>query len=123
MIRRALSNLLSNAIRHTPPGGAVSVVIGRRRAGTTTVRVRNPGPDIPVEHLPHIFERFYRVAPVHRRQGDGAGLGSAIAKACVEAHGGAIAAASGGGITCFEVVLPDKSTPSEGQHDTTVISG
>ena len=91
MIRRAISNLLSNAIRHTPRGGAIKV--GIRDLGNDGVRiaVENPGAAIPSEHLARLFDRFYRVDSCRQRGGEGAGLGLAITKSIVEAHGGTIA--------------------------------
>ena len=65
MIQRAISNLVSNAVRHTPQGGRIDVRIGER-AGHTEVRVSNDGPGIPPEYLPHLFERFYRPGAGHR---------------------------------------------------------
>ncbi len=106
MLQRAVSNLLSNALRHTPRGGTVRV---RLSEGDRKVRiaVENPGPGIPPEHLPRVFDRFYRVDPA-RREGTGehTGLGLAITKSLVEAHGGEIRVASGNGLTRFEIDLP-----------------
>ncbi|MDR1710048.1 MAG: heavy metal sensor histidine kinase [Candidatus Accumulibacter sp.] len=101
MIRRAVGNLLSNAIRHAPPGGRVAVSIRRAEAGRLTIEVLNTGAPIPPEHLPRLFDRFYRVAP--SRPGDGAhtGLGLAIVKSIAEAHGGAVTVASENGETRF----------------------
>lgn len=105
MIRRALSNLLSNAIRHTPEGGAVRVSVSL--AGDDGVlRVENPGSVISPEHLPHLFDRFYRPDASRRRSGQGAGLGLAIVKSIVEAHGGSIIASSSENIIMFEMTLP-----------------
>lgn len=106
MIQRALSNLLSNAIRFTPAGKAVAVAISEG-AGETQVAVTNPGPEIPAEHLSRIFERLYRIDPA-RREGESehAGLGLAITKSIVELHGGSIRAASYEGETTFTVALP-----------------
>jgi len=105
MIRRALSNLLSNAIRYTPAGGAVTATFG---VESTNVRVsiQNPGPPIPAEHIVHIFERFYRPDASRKRSGEGAGLGLAIAKSIVEAHGGKISAGSTAKATVFAILLP-----------------
>ena len=104
MLRRALGNLLSNAIRHTGPGASVRVIIKTTTQGETCVSVENPGQDIPREHLPRLFDRFYRVDPA--RQEGGTGLGLAIVKSIVEAHGGRIQATSSGGITRFQLYFP-----------------
>jgi len=106
MLRRALGNLLSNAVAHTAPGGTVSVGIARDDAGRVTIRVENPGEPIPEEHLPRLFDRFYRVDPARQRSSGGAGLGLAITKSIVEAHGGTISAESAGGATSFRITLP-----------------
>lgn len=105
MLRRALSNLLSNAIRHTPRGYDVQVSM-RRHADTVTLAVENPGPAIPAEHLHKLFDRFYRVDPSRQRNGDGTGLGLAICKSIVEAHGGTISVSSDDKRTHFEINLP-----------------
>lgn len=111
MIQRALSNLLSNAIRFTPPGKAVIVAISQD-ADRATVKVENPGEPIPAEHLGKIFERLYRIDP-SRREGDSdhAGLGLAITKSIVELHGGSIGAESVEGRTCFTLALPHAGMP------------
>ena len=87
---RVLSNLVSNAIRHTPPGGSVSILATRQKQAVL-ISVEDTGEGIPPADLPHIFDRFYR-ADKSRTDADGAssGLGLAIAKALVEAHGGRI---------------------------------
>lgn len=105
MIRRALSNLLSNAIRHTPTGKTVAVRI-EGDARHARVVMANPGPRIPAQHLPHLFERFYRPDASRRRAGEGAGLGLAIAKSILDAHGGRITVSSTERQTVFEVRLP-----------------
>ena len=85
---RALLNLIQNAIRHTPADG--SVVVGARCVGTTVeLEVRDTGEGIEVDDLPRIFDRFYRGDPARTREA-GAGLGLAIARGIVEAHGGMI---------------------------------
>ena len=103
MIRRALSNLISNAIRHTPRGGSVG--IGMADAGEEAIRisVENPGDDIAPGHLPRLFDRFYRADPSRHRGSEGAGLGLAITKSIIEAHGGSISVFSAAGKTRFEV--------------------
>lgn len=105
MLRRALSNLISNAIRHTPPGQTVQISLAGH-GDTVTVAVENPGTDIPAEHLPRLFDRFYRVDPSRQRKGDGAGLGLAIVKSIIDAHGGSIKVASANQATRFQLTLP-----------------
>lgn len=106
MIQRALSNLLSNAIRFTPEGMAVTVTVDEDTDGAK-VAVANPGPGISAEHLPRIFDRLYRVDS-SRREGytDNVGLGLAITKSIIEMHGGIIRAESEKGQTCFTITLP-----------------
>jgi two-component system heavy metal sensor histidine kinase CusS len=106
MIRRALSNLFSNAIRHTPRDGAVKVLIDRRKSGETRLSVENPGENIEPEHLPRLFDRFYRVDPSRQKASEGAGLGLAITKSIVDAHKGTIQAFSSNGSTRFAITFP-----------------
>ena len=105
MLRRALANLVSNALRHTAVGGSVTIAI-EREGDTVRVAVSNPGTPIPPEHLPRLFERFHRVDPARARHGEGAGLGLAITRSIVEAHGGRVGVASAHGITVFTLSLP-----------------
>ncbi len=112
MIRRALSNLLSNAIRHTPSGETVLVQLEKMAAhapSTVKVLIQNPGPAIPSEHLPRLFERFYRPDASRQRSGEGAGLGLAIAKSIIEAHGGTITVSSNDAATAFEILFPGQN--------------
>lgn len=104
MLRRALSNLLSNAVRYTSAGRKITVSL-QNRGLNVLVRVANPGPAITGEHLPHLFDRFYRVDPSRQRNGDGAGLGLAIVKSIVEAHGGTVSASCVDGLIAFDVLL------------------
>ena len=106
MVRRALSNLLSNAIRHTPRDGAVRIHIDRHDSGAIQLTVENPGEDIEPEHLPRLFDRFYRVDSSRQKASEGAGLGLAITKSIVEAHQGTIQAYSSNGSTRFTIVFP-----------------
>lgn len=101
-----VTNFLGNAIRHAPEGSTVSVATGVT-ADRAWVRVADPGPGIAEEHLPHLFERFYRADPSRQRGSGGAGLGLAICKAIAEAHGGSIQVESqpGAGST-FTLLLP-----------------
>lgn len=88
-IERVLANLISNALRHTPAGGTITVEASRRDDGVL-VEVRDTGEGIVSEDLAHIFERFYRGEKSRSRATGGSGLGLAIAKGIVEAHGGEI---------------------------------
>ena len=109
MLRRALSNLLSNALRHTPTGGRVLIRLDSSGEGRALLSVQNPGPEIPAEHLPRIFDRFYRIDPSRQRQSEGAGLGLAIVKSIVEAHEGDINVTSERDVTRFTISLPSMS--------------
>lgn len=106
MLRRALSNLLSNAIRHTPAGGRIDVGARDLNPSLVSLTVENTGDDIAAEHLPRLFDRFYRVAPSRQRSGEGAGLGLAITRSIARAHGGDALVRSADGITSFELRLP-----------------
>lgn len=91
-LRQILGNLVDNAVRHTPQGQVT--LFSRRHEHGVIVGVRDSGIGIPAEHLPRIFERFYRVDPGRAREEGGTGLGLAIVKHLVEAHGGRIKAVS-----------------------------
>jgi signal transduction histidine kinase len=107
-LSQVLHNLLANALRHTPGGGAITLGAAPEN-GALRLTVADTGEGIPAEHLPHIFDRFYRADPARSRDRGGAGLGLAIARAIVEAHGGAIEAASAGAPgqgTTFTIRLP-----------------
>lgn len=108
LIRRALSNLLSNAIRHTPSGEKVRVRLACEDSHVS-IAVINPGDTISASHLARLFERFYRVDPSRQRHSDGAGLGLAIAQSIIESHGGQIEARSNGGITTFTCIFPSRA--------------
>ncbi len=116
MLQRALGNLLSNAIRHTASGETVRVELLTLNEGEVSIVVENPGTGIPPEHLPKLFDRFYRVDPSRHRNGSGAGLGLAIVKSIVEAHGGTIDVISTAGRTRFHILLPRSSTPATHIH-------
>jgi signal transduction histidine kinase len=104
LIERVLENLLTNALRHTPPGGSVEVTVGHTD-GQVTVRVEDTGSGIPDQDLPHIFERSYQ--PASERQSEGAGLGLAIVQRILELHGSRIAARNrerSGSVFSFELL-------------------
>lgn len=92
-LRQAFTNLFDNALRHTPAGGTIRVAAETSSDGVT-VSVSDSGNGIPAEHLPRIFERFYRVDQGRARHQGGTGLGLAIVKHLVEAHGGRVEAES-----------------------------
>ncbi len=104
---QVLGNLLDNALRHTPGGGRVEVTAGHRHE-LLVIEVTDTGDGIAAEHLPHLFERFYRVDAARDRAHGGAGIGLAIAKALVEAQRGHITARSDGPGTgsTFTIALP-----------------
>jgi two-component system, OmpR family, phosphate regulon sensor histidine kinase PhoR len=95
-LRQALGNLIENAVRYTPNGGTITI-FSRLEDHGVSVGVRDTGAGIPSEHLPRIFERFYRVDPARSRAAGGTGLGLAIVKHLVEAHGGRVRAESQAG--------------------------
>jgi len=86
---QVVGNLLDNALRHTPEGGQIAVRAARR-GGDVVITVADTGPGVPPEHLPHLFERFWRGEPSRSRRTGGSGLGLAIARRIVEAHDGRI---------------------------------
>lgn len=107
MLRRAINNLLSNAIRHTPRDGRVAVQIDDSKVSSVGLVVENNGESIPAEHLPRLFDRFYRVDPSRQRESEGAGLGLAITQSILQAHGGSIQVFSDQQMTRFELRLPE----------------
>jgi signal transduction histidine kinase len=108
-IGRVLNNLIGNAIQHTPKGGKVRVAVGRVPIGVR-VEVADSGEGISEEDLPYIFDRFYRGEKSRSRATGGAGLGLAIARGIVAAHGGTIAVESlPGEGTRFFFTLPDQT--------------
>ncbi|AZE54009.1 Copper sensory histidine kinase CusS [Pseudomonas synxantha] len=103
MLRRALSNLLDNALRFTPPGGEIRV----RMDEGVTLAIENTGDGIPARLLPQLFDRFYRADPSRRAgSSEHAGLGLAITQSIVRAHGGRIFCESQAGWTRFVIELP-----------------
>lgn len=107
---QVLGNLLDNALRHTPAGGTVTLSC-RRIEDWVELRVADTGDGVGAEHLPHLFDRFYRADTSRDRRQGGSGIGLAIAKALVEAHGGGVSVTSAGvgRGTTFTVRLPGES--------------
>ena len=92
-IQQTLAILIGNALRHTPPAGSIGVTL-RRANAQAVIEVADSGAGIPLNDLPHVFERFYRADKSRSRESGGSGLGLTIARSIVQAHGGSISAAS-----------------------------
>jgi signal transduction histidine kinase len=108
LLRQLVVNVLQNAVQHTPPGGAVTVVLCRE-AGVIRIRIRDTGAGIAAGDQARIFDRFVQLDPA--RRGRGAGLGLPIARWIAEAHGGTLVLESGGpGGTTFCITLPEPGT-------------
>ncbi|MBN4865560.1 MULTISPECIES: Cu(+)/Ag(+) sensor histidine kinase [Providencia] len=105
MLRRAITNLISNAIRYTPKGDSVSINISNIKNGIELI-ISNPGVKIPEEHLPKLFDRFYRVDKSRQRKNEGSGIGLAIVKSIILAHKGYITVSSDDYSTRFTLILP-----------------
>ena len=93
-ILQVMSNLLENALVHTPDGGSVTISVERAGDDRVRLEVTDTGRGIPPDQLPHVFEQFYRVDPSRSRDTGGAGLGLTIVKRLVDAHGGRVGAES-----------------------------
>ncbi|RPF28227.1 histidine kinase [Georgenia muralis] len=113
---QVLTNLLDNALRHTPHGGSVRL-LARQDGSAVVIVVSDSGEGIPDEHLPHLFERFYRVDTARDRAHGGSGVGLAIVRAIVQAHDGAVTATSDGPGTgsTFTVTLPVRGSVTAGR--------
>lgn len=116
-LAQVIHNLLDNALQHTPPGGRISLAArsvleavgkpGRQRGGVAEITVSDTGAGIPAEDLSRVFERFYRGDKSRTKEGKGAGLGLAIAREIILAHGGDIKAETVVGLgTKFTITLP-----------------
>ena len=121
-LRQVADNLLTNAVRHTPPGGPVEVRV-RVEYGAVVVEVADRGPGIPLAEQAHIFEPFHRADPSRARQTGGVGLGLAIVAAIVRAHGGVVGVDSDGehGST-FWVRIPSRAAVSSPTESTAASS-
>jgi signal transduction histidine kinase len=108
-ISQILTNLFDNAVRYTPAGGRI-IFCSKRDGAGVAISVSDNGSGIPKEHLPRIFERFYRSDASRSREEGGTGLGLAIVKHLVEAHGGRVSAESGRGAgTTIRCWFPDET--------------
>ena len=105
MMRRAISNLLSNAIRHTNNNQPISINIEVMQSKQIKLTIGNPAEHMSQENLSRIFDRFYRVDPSRQRNSEGSGLGLAITKSIIESHGGKISAESNNGIIRLEIII------------------
>ena len=105
MLRRALGNLVSNAVRHAHPNTSVSVTIQGGPEGVV-IRVENTGDVIPFEYLERVFERFFRADASRQNRSEGTGLGLAITQSIVIAHGGTLSVESSSARTVFLVQFP-----------------
>ncbi|XKM13291.1 heavy metal sensor histidine kinase [Orbaceae bacterium ac157xtp] len=106
MMSRAISNLLSNAIRYTPENKDIIVTLKQLNKNNILIVIANPGKKIDAYHLPHLFERFYRTDESRQRNGEGAGIGLAIVKSIIESHKGDITVESDEISTRFIITLP-----------------
>jgi len=105
LLRRAVTNLVDNALRHAPAGSAVDIRVAAGSAATT-IRVGNGGAGIPPEALPHVFGRFYRGDPARSNSSSSAGLGLAIVDTIMRLHGGSVSVRSLPGETVLELSFP-----------------
>jgi signal transduction histidine kinase len=115
-LEQAIQNLAANALRHTPEGGTI-MLSSERAGGQIRLSVRDTGPGITPEQLPHIFDRFYK-GDASRKSGSGSGLGLSIVKAIVERHGGTITARNENGAV-FEIRLPAADMNHDERDETT----
>ena len=104
-VEQAIENLVANALRHTPAGGTITLR-AMQADGVATLSVSDTGSGIAPDHLPFVFERFYKADSARAADSTGSGLGLSITKAIVERHGGTIGATSQPGQTTFTIVLP-----------------
>jgi two-component system, OmpR family, phosphate regulon sensor histidine kinase PhoR len=106
-LRRIVENLVDNAVKYTPEGGTVGVTLRAAGDGGALIEIRDDGPGIPAEHLPRLFERFYRVDKARSREIGGTGLGLAIVKHLAESIGAKVAVESEPGQGArFTLMLP-----------------
>ncbi len=120
LLEQVFTNLVQNAVAYTPAGGSVQVKM-RRQGQTAVVTVADTGPGIGPEHLPHLFDRYYRVDSARTRSSGGFGLGLAIVQTIVQAHGGSVTVNSSMGTgTTFTIILPLNAAVVSNQQQGTV---
>ena len=105
LLRRALANLIANALRYGATGTEVRVSC-ERTADSVMITVENSGEPIAAEHLPRLFDRFYRCDPSRAQPGDSGGLGLAIVRSIMQLHGGEVRVTSDASVTCFSLSFP-----------------
>ena len=115
LLQRALGNLLANAVRHARPG--TTVRLSRHDDGAfVRLCVRNEGDTIAPEHLPRLFDRFFRIDPARTEPGDSGGLGLAIVQSIMTLVNGKVSASSGDGMTTFTLSFPNSGTVQLDSH-------
>jgi len=113
LLRRAIGNITANALRYTPFGGEI-VLTAKSSTQETTISVSNPGPGIPAEYIPRLFDRFYRVDPARSGSASSAGLGLAIVQSIMSMHGGSVHVESVlHKLTTFTLTFPHRSSSKE----------
>ena len=115
LLERALGNLIDNAVKYSPPGGTITTAV--RGNGEASVTVRDEGPGIPEDHLPHLFTRFFRV-DASRTRTDSHGLGLAIARAAAQSHGGRLEFLGNAPGATFRITLPRQLPAAHNLNDT-----
>ena len=111
-IEQVVENLFANGLRHTPDGGTMALA-ATINEDAVALSVADSGEGIPPDHVPHVFERFYKVDSSRANGSGGSGLGLSISRAIVERHGGTLAVASRPGQTVFTITLPRASAADE----------
>jgi signal transduction histidine kinase len=120
-LRQVMLNLLSNAARHTPNDGRITVS-GSQRGAETVVDVHNTGSHLTAEEIAHIFDRFYRADPSRQRASGGTGLGLSIVKHLIEAQGGRVWSRSDHSGVSFAFALPALTSGTASQHESATFS-
>ena len=122
-LRQVFLNLISNAIKYTPAGGAVNLALALK-GNDAVVTIADTGIGIPTDHLPHIFDRFYRIDKARNREDGGIGLGLSIVKSIIDAHSGRITVTSTPEVgSTFTVVLPLGGPATDKANDDVISTG